>query len=259
MRINYPQTAFTLAGLPSNASSIRLEEERLEYMSPPKNIWTVDSTKTCGKCNATLPATPEHFPKCKTGMFGLATTCRPCQKKINSQRWTENKEELYKTYASWRSANKDRVRELKKKYYHRDREKNRLLQQIRRQDPTIRAKKRAYMRVYEREKRKNDPAFHMMCLLRRRLHRALDGKQRAGQTIELAGCDMPTLMRHIESLWQPGMSWENHSQHGWHVDHIKPCAAFDLSDPIQQKECFHYTNLQPLWASDNHKKSKKYI
>jgi hypothetical protein len=47
------------------------------------------------------------------------------------------------------------------------------------------------------------------------------------------------------------MSWDNHGKHGWHIDHIRPCASFDFSDPEQQQQCFHYSNLQPLWAGDN--------
>lgn len=45
------------------------------------------------------------------------------------------------------------------------------------------------------------------------------------------------------------MSWDNYGER--HVDHIKPCAKFDLSKPDEQRACFHYTNLQPLWAKDN--------
>jgi hypothetical protein len=45
----------------------------------------------------------------------------------------------------------------------------------------------------------------------------------------------------------------------WHVDHIIPCSSFDLTDSEQQKKCFHYTNLQPLWAIDNLKKSNKIL
>ena len=51
------------------------------------------------------------------------------------------------------------------------------------------------------------------------------------------------------------MTWENHTTHGWHIDHVKPCAVFDLSKPEEQKKCFHYTNLQPLWAKENLSKS----
>lgn len=54
------------------------------------------------------------------------------------------------------------------------------------------------------------------------------------------------------------MSWENRGNFGWHVDHIKPCASFDLTKPEEQAKCFHYTNLQPLWARENIAKGDKY-
>jgi len=67
----------------------------------------------------------------------------------------------------------------------------------------------------------------------------------------LIGCSALELRRHIETLWLDGMSWDNYGLHGWHVDHIIPCAVFELADPVEQKQCFHHTNLQPLWAEDN--------
>ena len=54
------------------------------------------------------------------------------------------------------------------------------------------------------------------------------------------------------------MNWLNYGRHGWHVDHIRPCASFDLSKPSEQKKCFNYKNLQPLWEEDNLAKSDKY-
>jgi len=60
------------------------------------------------------------------------------------------------------------------------------------------------------------------------------------------------------------MSWDNYGtgyngkgMEQWHIDHIIPCASFDLSKPSEQKKCFHYTNLQPLWAKDNLRKKDK--
>jgi hypothetical protein len=69
--------------------------------------------------------------------------------------------------------------------------------------------------------------------------------------VELLGADIETVRRHLESQFLEGMSWSNHGSRGWHIDHIKPINTFDLSDPKQLHECFHYTNLRPLWWKDN--------
>ena len=80
---------------------------------------------------------------------------------------------------------------------------------------------------------------------------------KASNARNLIGCSYTDLRKHLENLFSPGMTWENNGRHGWHIDHIRPCASFDLTDPEQQKQCFHYTNLQPLWAKDNPAKSDK--
>lgn len=69
----------------------------------------------------------------------------------------------------------------------------------------------------------------------------------------MTGCNWDQLRQHFENQFQAGMSWDNIGE--WHIDHIRPCASFDLTDPEQQKQCFHYTNLQPLWASQNMEKA----
>lgn len=74
----------------------------------------------------------------------------------------------------------------------------------------------------------------------------------------LLGCNIKFFVKYIEGKFKPGMTWKNHSNRGWHLDHTKPCAAFDLSDPEQQKLCFHYSNYQPLWCVDNESKSSVY-
>lgn len=71
--------------------------------------------------------------------------------------------------------------------------------------------------------------------------------------MELIGCELSTLKEHLESQFKPGMSWENYGD--WHVDHIRPCSSFDLTKNEEQQKCFHYSNLQPLWAHENLKKS----
>lgn len=99
--------------------------------------------------------------------------------------------------------------------------------------------------------RRQDSGKKLLANMRSRLSYALQGRQKPVVTMQLLGCDRSTLLAHLEARFAPGMTWDNYGHGGWHVDHIVPCASFDLTDPEQQRACFHYTNLQPLWASDN--------
>jgi hypothetical protein len=105
-----------------------------------------------------------------------------------------------------------------------------------------------YNRLYFRNKRK-DINYRILLNLRKRLGSTV--KCKVNKTVDLLGCTINQLRTHLEGLFTNGMSWSNYGKHGWHIDHIRPCASFDLTDPFQQKQCFHYTNLQPLWAFDN--------
>jgi hypothetical protein len=109
-----------------------------------------------------------------------------------------------------------------------------------------------------KRRRREDPGFKAIRNLRSRLYYAVvraQSGQKTASAADLVGCTPQELVAYLESLFLPGMSWDNYSLHGWHIDHIKPCAAFDLTDPEQQRECFHYTNLQPLWCEENRAKS----
>lgn len=81
----------------------------------------------------------------------------------------------------------------------------------------------------------------------------------ATATIRLhLGCTVSEARAYLESLFHLGMTWDNHGVDGWHIDHVRPLASFDRSDPDWQREAFHYTNLQPLWAADNIAKGARY-
>ena len=105
-------------------------------------------------------------------------------------------------------------------------------------------------------RKKLDPHFKLLCSIRSRAANAMRGKGRSKSTPALLGCTAHELRAHIEKQFLPGMTWENRSK--WHVDHIRPCASFNLFDPAQQAACFHFSNLQPLWAKDNLRKSDKW-
>ena len=85
------------------------------------------------------------------------------------------------------------------------------------------------------------------------------GNRKAAKCVELLGCSIEFFRGWIEAQFQNGMTWANHGLHTWHIDHRIPCAEFDLRDESQQRQCFHYTNLQPLWALDNIRKADKLI
>jgi len=110
----------------------------------------------------------------------------------------------------------------------------------------------------KKERLKNDFVFKLTQLLRRRILLALKGKNKSANTMKLLGVDnVEQVWDHLKKSFKPGMTKENHGK--WHMDHIRPCSSFDLSKPEEQAKCFHYTNLQALWAYENLSKSDKYV
>jgi hypothetical protein len=131
----------------------------------------------------------------------------------------------------------------------------RSIENERKKSPQYKAKRNAY----RRSKKRTDPAWAMADRLRKRIGRAMRDHakiRKNGRTHQLLGCTIPELMAHIEKQFLPSMTWENRDK--WHLDHVRPCKSFNLADPEQQKICFNYQNLQPLWALDNISKHAKW-
>jgi hypothetical protein len=157
--------------------------------------------------------------------------------------YLKNKDKMNENSKNWKKNNKERNREhnrknLKIRYY-----KNR--------------KKIIERNVeYERKKLKTDINFILRKRLRARLKAALKGKSRSKSTMELLGVPhIDFLKTWLECKFKEGMTWEN--RHLWHIDHVLPCSSFDLTKAEEQAKCFHYTNLQPLWASENLSKGNR--
>lgn len=89
--------------------------------------------------------------------------------------------------------------------------------------------------------------------MRNRVRLALLNNSKFGRTLELLGCTIPQLKIHLEDKFISPMTWDNYGDL-WEIDHIKPCAYFDLSKKEQQELCFNYANLQPLFSKDNRTK-----
>ena len=101
------------------------------------------------------------------------------------------------------------------------------------------------------------PEFAVLRRLRCRLRKFVAKKQYKSSTRHTLGIDLEGFLAHLESRFLPTMSWDNMNL--WHLDHIKPCSLFDFKNPDEVAKCFHYTNIQPLWAKDNLSKNNRFI
>jgi hypothetical protein len=193
--------------------------------------------KKCGACEE-WKALIAYYPQ-KTGRGGVRSKCKPCFDAYTNEYHAKNRENVnakakenrlndpegYKNRRdSWRSRNKDKILERQ--------------------------------RIYQANRKQNDPAFKMLHRLRCRVCDCISKNVRSATTKELLGCSPEFFKEYLEDMFQEGMSWDNYGQGKgcWHIDHVDPCSSFDMNNPYDQKECFHYKNMQPLWAEDNWKK-----
>ena len=105
-------------------------------------------------------------------------------------------------------------------------------------------------------KLRQDLDYRLSKSLRDRLYKAIKRGLKFKSAITLVGCNIDELKEHLSKQFDDVMSWENYGE--WHIDHIRPCDSFDLSSKDQQKVCFHYFNLQPLWGKENQSKKDSY-
>jgi hypothetical protein len=220
----------------------------------------------CNKCH--IEYTDDQFYK------GQGYRCKQCAKEHrikyqqeNKDKINQNKKRYYEqTILDRRQRRREETAEAREKAKQERRlaaiqrkEERRAIQNERAKEwarnnrGKVNARTRAYGIINPNAKLAQRLRTLMLVSLKRR------SAEKTQSTFQLTGCSINELRLHLESMFQPGMNWANHSRNGWHIDHIKPCASFDLSDPKQQQECFHYSNLRPLWAEDNIRKSNKLL
>ncbi len=248
------------------------------------------SNKTCTRCHTELPV--ESFAKNRRTKDGLTHECRSCKKsrvakyhqrpeikeklKLKGQirrsrpRTEEERQHDREKRQAYYLANKEKIQARQKKEgVEVRRERHRRFYQ--RHKERLRAKVNAKNRSLTKEQRESkfynskrkrmltDPSTRIADCQRTRVRQALKGKLKAAKTFELVGCSQKELRQHLESLFTSGMNWNNYGKGSgrWHIDHIRPCASFDLTDSEQQRQCFHWSNLQPLWGEENMRKGYK--
>jgi hypothetical protein len=211
--------------------------------------------KTCSKCRVEKDL--HEFHNCSKSKDLHKSRCKSCIK-IEKREYIKNNKDKILQY---KLLNKDKIAQWYKEYQLKNKEKiseylkiYRISYDLKNKDKILQQKLKQIKIRYQQ-----DPLFRLKTILRRRFYTAIKYNKKDESIINLLGCTIEELKNYLEAQFKPGMNWQNHGIKGWHIDHIKPCSSFDLSKPEEQRKCFHYTNLQPLWAEENLRKSDTII
>jgi hypothetical protein len=215
--------------------------------------------KCCGRCKVMKQLT-EFYIKQNTWLNLLNSLKKGLELKIEVSSWCKR---CHSNYANQKEKEKRATTEHKAIMKECKRKRKEERQQLRagqspkpKPKPKMTQEERDKLNEYKRDRYKHDVQYRLAQLLRCRVRAAMKVSRatKRGTTWALLGCSLDVLRLHIEAQFKPDMSWNNHGEL-WHIDHIKPLAAYDLGNPEEQREALHYTNLQPLYACDNVKKN----
>lgn len=180
----------------------------------------------------------------------------------------KNREKIKACHKAWRERNREHINEKAREKYNENPEaykqrKERYQaahkEQVKESNRRYKVENRQKITDYQRQKRRSDPVYrfrtsfiHLMSLYRKKT-----GYAGNKGTWEMVGCDFDTFLKHIQSQFEEGMTMENYGHRGdcWNIDHIVPISSASTDEDIERLN--HYTNLRPMWASDNYKKWKK--
>jgi hypothetical protein len=255
----------------SKEKSDYLKEYR-KRMGRRKKI-ALPSEKKCIKCLEVKPSGEFYFNKYNKN--GLDTWCKQCKmeynKSIRKTLYASNKKccENLKNrtnkeirYPKEKKCYKCGETKIKEDFYKCRSRKSGLSDACKFCTLLYREENKKGRSEYVKNRRKNDLEYKIYCKLQGGVSNALknQGMRKSERTMSLVGCTAIEFLKYLESLWKIGMTWENYGKRkeDWSIDHIKPCASFNLLEIDEQKKCFHFTNLQPLWNKENWSKNSWY-
>jgi len=195
--------------------------------------------KTCRGCGESKLLS--EYYKQKGGKYGRESECKLCR---------EAKKKAYRQS----EAGKAKINAYQKAY--RQTEAGKAGIKAYRQSEAGKAYKKAYNKAWHKNRRRTDPVYKLQCNLRSGFGNWIKGHTKTCKTEQYVCCTYKELLDHLESQFEEGMTWENHGQ--WQIDHFKAQSRFDPTIEEEAFKCWHYTNLQPMWAEINNSwKDKK--
>ena len=182
--------------------------------------------KTCTKCGESKLLSEYH----KSGKYGRHAQCKLCVK-------------VYKKAYIHLEAVK-----VKRKAYNQSEAGKAYMKAYEQTE-----KRKAYTKAYRKNRRQTDPVYKLHKNLSSGFCNWIKGNQKTCRTEQYVGCTYQELLDHLESQFGEGMSWENHGvgDNKWQIDHFKAQSRFDPTIEEEAFKCWHYTNLQPMWSSEN--------
>ena len=245
----------------------QLYREKMKNRSAAEIV--VPISKKCSCCGETKES--NHFSKDAISKDLLHSYCKKCNKARNKEGYLKHKKKRQIYGKNYQENNKEKIEKRQKNYYQKNKKRIRAYKKEWAQKNAEKLKKyhkewgrnhRKEIALYCRNKRKNDLNYRILNNLRSRLSSAVKSQysEKTNRTMELVGCTIIELKRHLESRFGENMAWNNYGQgnNKWSIDHIIPCAYFDLTKTEEQKKCFQYINLAPLWNKENISKNSLY-
>jgi hypothetical protein len=215
-----------------------------------------DDMRRCTKCDEWKPATTEVFHR-TTSRCGLEARCKKCLNICHKQ-YSEKIKASPKPQYSPEDTKKCHTcgqEKLVAEFYKNLRRPSGLKSQCKTCELTV-------LYAYRKRRCQTDPTYRLIKNMRNAMNKALSGKIKSSHTLDYVGMELEELWQHFEPQFQPGMTRKNYGE--WHVDHIRPIASFKFKEFKGEEfeaalhACWHYTNLQPLWAEDNLRKGAKW-
>lgn len=209
--------------------------------------------KTCSTCKEHLPLS--SFNKKSQTKDGLSGICRDCIRHVSRRDYIKHSDKIKKRAEEFRKDNPDYNKDYYKNNIDYFKEYNLKSSERRRQwqkdnkDRVYISRKKRWEKFPELKLKARIRSYYWKLLKKSHIPKRIS-------CIKLLGCDIQEFKTYLEKQFVDGMSWSNYGK--WHLDHIKPCVLFDLTDPTQLEQCFHYSNFQPLWAKDNLSKGATY-
>lgn len=181
-------------------------------------------------------------------------TCNKCWARKYRQ---NNKEKIANTINNWRKNNIERHKESGRQW--RINNKEHKGEQCRQWRLNNIDRVRIASNNYQKRKELADPSYKVARRLRARFYKLLKNKDKQSYHVlsKYVSYTYDDAVSHIESLFEPGMSWDNYGVYGWHIDHIKPLCSFDLTNKDEIIQAWQLSNLRPIWCTDNWEKSKQ--